>query len=200
MNLDESVFFLRHDDDEFYDRITVEVVPRYKTSSLSGDEWRISVRVQLWRKAAVVAERSWSKLEYALAGLHGWLQTLSDGGVPDGFDRSADQQKCHQPGCAEAGAVEVRLKGRYCQVNPHAGPHPPTFDYRRRFCARHARRGDCAFEDADANYERLKGPLAAPYTTDESPSIRVDVPLSSLDDLPQAIQDARARREAGDHA
>ena len=196
MNLHDSIFYLRHEDDEFYDRITIEVVPRYKTSGLSGDEWRVSTSVQLWRKGAVVAERRWSKLEYVLAGLHGWIQGLSDRALPEGFDLKADQQKCHQPGCGEPGLIEVRLKGRYCQVDPYAGPHRPNFDYRRRFCPRHARRGDSAFEDSDQNYERLSGPEVAPRVADERPSLRMDVSVASLDDLPQAIEQARRQAES----
>ena len=184
----DSVLYLRHEDDEFYDRITLEVVPRYKTSGLSGDEWRVSTRVQAWRKGVLIAERSWSKVEWAVACLPGWLLGLSDEGLGGrDFDAAADQQKCHQPGCPDPGIVEVRLKGRYCQVAPHAGPHPPTFDYRRRFCPRHARRGDCAFEDADANYEPLSGPAAAPVPQDNAPSVRFDVAAESVDDLVRQI-------------
>jgi len=189
LNLRDSIFYLRHRDDEFYDRIEVEVVPRYKTSGLSGDEWRVSTRVRLWRKNAVIAERTWGSLRYALEGLSGWVNDLGDQGIP-GFDVPADQQKCHQPSCGEPGDIELRLKGRYCDVDPHAGPHPPRFDYRRRFCPRHARRGDAAFEDADQNYELLSGPRAVPTPADESPAARVEIKVDSLDNLPGAIHDA----------
>ena len=49
----------RHRDDDYLDRITVQattgahlvgyVVPRYKTSGLSGDEWRVSARMEVRR-------------------------------------------------------------------------------------------------------------------------------------------------------
>lgn len=51
----------RLDDDEFYDEIRITTVPRFKTSELSGDEWRVSTHVVVLRKGRVVAEKSWSK-------------------------------------------------------------------------------------------------------------------------------------------
>ena len=46
----------RHHDDWYHDRVEVTagevsllavIVPRYKTSGLSGDEWRVSSRIQV---------------------------------------------------------------------------------------------------------------------------------------------------------
>ena len=34
--------FERHPDDEWYDEVRIVTVPRYKTSGLSGDEWRFT--------------------------------------------------------------------------------------------------------------------------------------------------------------
>lgn len=196
MGIESTVFYSRHDDDEFYDRIEIAVIPRYKMSGLSGDEWRVSAWIRVYRKGTLIAERGWSKLEYAVAALPGWLLTLSDAGLGgDVFDHKADNMKCHQPGCPEQGTIEYRLKGQYCQVAPHDGPHKPIFDYRRRFCQRHAERGDCGFEDSDANYEQLSGPQAVPHESDVSPSRRVDVHVDSIEDLPGAIEDVRKNLE-----
>src|SRR5207237_1236850 len=42
-------FYKRHEDDEWIDEIRVKVVPRYKTSGLSGKEWRAFCRKHLRR-------------------------------------------------------------------------------------------------------------------------------------------------------
>jgi hypothetical protein len=52
-------WYKRHSDDEWFDEFRIEgndapilraiIVPRYKTSDLSGDEWRISSQLQAWR-------------------------------------------------------------------------------------------------------------------------------------------------------
>ena len=46
-------------DAQAFDAVRITTVPRYKTSGLSGDEWRISAHVELLRKndaAPVVAQ------------------------------------------------------------------------------------------------------------------------------------------------
>jgi len=58
--------YKRHEDDDWIDEIKIVTVPRYKTSGMSGDEWRFSARVQLWRKGHLMFERSFSKLHYAI--------------------------------------------------------------------------------------------------------------------------------------
>ena len=50
-----------HHDDEWYDEVRITTVPRYKTSSLSGDEWRTSARIQILRKTA---SAPWSRIQY----------------------------------------------------------------------------------------------------------------------------------------
>lgn len=40
--LEKAMHYKRHPDFETYDRITIDTVERYKTSGLSGDEWRFS--------------------------------------------------------------------------------------------------------------------------------------------------------------
>lgn len=71
----------RHHDDDYWDRIIIQaatganfvayIQPRYKTSGLSGDEWRISahVEVRLHPRAEPIAARTFHRmrnvLEYA---------------------------------------------------------------------------------------------------------------------------------------
>lgn len=35
-------WYRRHHDDEVIDRVSIDCVPRFKVSGLSGDEWRVS--------------------------------------------------------------------------------------------------------------------------------------------------------------
>jgi len=44
-------------DAQAFDEVRITTVPRYKMSGLSGDEWRISGKIQLLRKGRVVAEK-----------------------------------------------------------------------------------------------------------------------------------------------
>jgi hypothetical protein len=79
----QSTNFKKHKDDEFFDRIDLIekrtgqplirliVVPRYKTSGLSGDEWRISGQIQInkgsrWEHF----DRHFLDLETATIGLY----------------------------------------------------------------------------------------------------------------------------------
>lgn len=51
---------------EAFDEIAMKVVPRFKTSGLSGDEWRTSVSVAFKFKGIVVYETSFRDMEAAL--------------------------------------------------------------------------------------------------------------------------------------
>jgi len=48
-------YALRPDANSF-DEIRIRTIPRYKTSGLSGDEWRISMVTEFLRKGKVVHE------------------------------------------------------------------------------------------------------------------------------------------------
>jgi hypothetical protein len=87
----------RHHDDDYWDCITVQardvslratIVPRYKTSGLSGDEWRISARLQVFAGQAgqaLVLERTFHRMrrltEHAPVFL--WREARTLLGVPD---------------------------------------------------------------------------------------------------------------------
>lgn len=146
-----------HPDDERFDAITVECVERWKESELSGDEWRFSYVVKLWRKGEVVKEKSWSRLAWAVEA----LPTFANHSYPaDGdFDREAWKRtgaKCDQPGCAEEPVVYYVRKKRYTRQGEELAPSE-YYDGKeyRKFCAKHKRRGDCGLDDADHNYEEI---------------------------------------------
>ena len=147
-----------HDDDERFDRVEIEVVPRYKTSGMSGDEWRVSARLTFYYKGRVAFQRSFGNMETACKAL-GWFEAAREYWNVDAFkDR---EELCFQPSCPERATVEYAMKKTY---DKHHGeviynneekrktPHGWIYDYRVRFCERHERRGDCGLNDADENY------------------------------------------------
>lgn len=195
--------FKRHDDDEWYDEIRISVVPRYKTSGLSGDEWRVSAKLEVFRKGVLLKERSFSKMHYAADFLPAVLHEMAD----EGFAGSHEpfERLCFQPGCKEEGTVEYRLRDEFY---PTYGDKMPKRewrgDVRRRFCERHALRGDCGLEDSDRNYELVfappgwKGNAQLGAAEAGSPSATAFVHVDNLDDLPEAINKARKHMKEQD--
>ena len=57
--------------DDTYDEIRMKIVPRYKTSGLSGDEWRTSVRIDFYFKGEIIKTTSTSNMQYAMLFLGG---------------------------------------------------------------------------------------------------------------------------------
>lgn len=138
-------------DAQGFDEVRIVTVPRFKTSGLSGDEWRISAKIQLLRKGRVAFEEGgFSDVRSAVTAL-GWFFLKA-------HDTSAyfagEGQICDQEGCTEIAAVAYRLKARFCR-DGHREEARGEF---RLFCQAHRERGDCSLEDSDSNYEEI--PLA----------------------------------------
>jgi len=156
------VYFKRHHDDEIVDDVRIVCVPRYKTSGLSGDEWRVSYRMTLSRKGTKLYERYYNSLSDAISHLPWVRRTMFEEpaeGVPeDAWPQRIERDRitCHQPGCAEFATVVYRLKAEY--ASDGEGPLPEAgIEHRVAFCARHSTRGNCGREDSDANYELVSG-------------------------------------------
>jgi hypothetical protein len=146
-------------DAQAFDEIRVITVPRYKTSGLSGDEWRIGALIQFLRKGEVKHEAFYTKMEYAIGAMqHEWGKAIEEGKACFGGEGDI----CDQEGCKEEAVVTYALKKKYC--NKCGNGTDATVEgfkdqrYIRRFCLRHSKRGDCALEDADNNYEILEAP------------------------------------------
>jgi hypothetical protein len=225
----------RHRDDDYCDRIEVNagdvallatIVPRYKTSHLSGDEWRVSARLQvavgstaadsrmvlergfgrmrdlekyasvfLWRecrallgvrdatltacrKGVVLTERKFDTFGEAALGMGWHIVTANEGerGVPwHHLSDEEERQHCQQVGCSEPPVNVYRLKKILYGDHPPETFMVPKYDFEGQYvcyCARHTTRGDCGFEDADANMVLVSGNgLAREHADDESPSI-----------------------------
>lgn len=148
-------FYPRLDKDEFVDEIRITTEPRFKTSDLSGDEWRTSTKVVALRKGRPVGERTWGRLTDALARVKAWVE--DDLLCPiDNPDLTNDL--CFQPGCPEPWTVEYRMTKRGCSSCGSVKDEDAEFyDYRRRFCQRHARRGDSNLGDMDDFYGPVDG-------------------------------------------
>lgn len=143
-------------DDEKYDKVTIEIVPRWKESELSGDEYRFSYVVKAWRKGEVLVTRSWSRLEWALMGLQYTLYIHIE---DEGFDHEAwerTRQLCDQPGCDDEPTVFYKRLKAYTKGGEELARQNRK-EY-RQFCTIHKYRGDCGFDDADANYEPMLDP------------------------------------------
>jgi len=155
----KRISYRAHPDWEGYDEITIKVVPRYKTSGLSGDEWRIHAVLTVKRKGEVVLERPFHDIERAMKYLP-WVvevEMVENGTHKRGlFGHYEDEYA--QPGCAEKPVNHYRLKKLYTKRGEGPLPDSDFTEYRRAFCARHSTRGDCGLEDADSNYELIDGP------------------------------------------
>lgn len=169
-----------HHDDEYYDGVILQILPRFKTSELSGDEWRVSCRITFMHKGMGVHVETFGDLRTAIAFLPSLLISSRESSkLPD-----TRLVRCSQPGCPNAPVAIYRLKMEY---SPNGSMNMlPTDELIRVFCSRHLDRGDCGLEDSNANYEVLEGPgpeKAQPQEGDASPSIFGGVidmtPLSS---------------------
>lgn len=166
-------FRSRLPDDRFIDRIEIETVPRFKTSGLSGDEWRTSVKMIAYRKGRVVLERTVGNIEYAqqlMATGDWWKEDGNSVGDPWMAD-----DLCDQPGCAEPWTVLYRRKSDGCGRCGAVKERTDTsFENYQAFCERHAHRGDSSLHDADDNYEPVIGAHPVEQVVrdeDESPSV-----------------------------
>jgi len=134
-------------DAQAFDEVRLVTKPRYKISGLSGDEWRISVEVQFYRKGKLQHTTSYSKMEYAC----GFLYAAYEEAISEGKAYFAgDGIHCDQEGCSKPCTVTYVRKKHFCQEgHEHL---PSELQMLRHFCEEHRVRGDCGLDDADANY------------------------------------------------
>lgn len=231
----------RHKDDSYWDELIIlsgpvvlhgTMVPRYKTSGLSGDEWRVHAQLVVKRAGNVVVNRGFHRMNDLLTHAPGfvyaerdrlldrqdearlvfkrkghslteqafptfgdaamgvyWHGIVANEGTRDApWNHLSDEQErghCQQVGCAAPPKNFYRLKKiLYGDHSPDTFL-VPKYDFEGQYvwyCARHTRRGDCGYEDADANLELVKGGgVARQHEEDESPSGLAVVDLSKDD-------------------
>ena len=136
-------------DAQAFDEIRIVTVPRYKMSGMSGDEWRISARVEFYRKGRKVYEDTGGRnIEMAAHLLsHTYLMAVDNA---NGYF-AGDGLTCDQEGCSQVATVTYRRKFQYCREGHKTDV--PAMSALRYFCDEHKTRGDCGLDDADANYE-----------------------------------------------
>jgi hypothetical protein len=152
--------YKRHRDDEIFDDIRIRVVPRYKTSGLSGDQWRVSAVTELFRKGTLIYSRAYHTIDDATKHLPWLLRTVLEQGndeIPNWVPQiKKDERLCHQPSCARPATVVYRLKTEFSDDGQFGPVVPQYHEIRRAFCDEHKQRGDCGREDNDDNYEPVE--------------------------------------------
>jgi hypothetical protein len=148
-----------------FDEVTIRTVPRYKTSSLSGDEWRFSAVGEIKYKGRLVWEDTHSSVPEMLAEAARVVHS-------EGFAPPITDDLCDQEGCAEPWVNVYKIKKQYCAHCGH-GEEPYTDELVRKFCVRHSQRGNCSREDSQENYETVTGetPIATTRAEDERPAV-----------------------------
>ncbi len=139
-------------DAQAFDEVRILTVPRYKTSGMSGDEWRISASIQFFRKGNLVHQTSASNIQnacYLVGAEH--MRACDDAKGYFG----GESELCDQEGCSQIATVTYLLKKEFCRQGHSSDTGGPTI---RMFCEKHKTRGDCGLEDADHNYEAIESP------------------------------------------
>jgi hypothetical protein len=141
---------------ESFDRIELDIVDRFKISSLSGDEWRHYVRIRFYFKGEVVYEAGYRDMRTAIMLLGSdWIRNQEP--IPPRIIE-LERTKCDQPGCCADAVSVYRLRQEFSERGESLDPTDSSATTYRRFCKRHLRRGDCSREDCDNNYEVSSGP------------------------------------------
>ncbi len=171
MTEDRPMCHKRHRDWERFDAVQIEAIPRYKTSGLSGDEWRVGYRVRLFYGGVLVHEFWRTKLHYAVSHLPAEMDKVGDGAIPDEIlDR--EKTKCDQQGCARDAETKLELVDLFSSQGEKLDREEKHFSYWRKFCPWHLRRGDGGREDSDRNYRHISGLTEPnPRSDDEAPSL-----------------------------
>jgi hypothetical protein len=151
--LNKRLYHRRHHDWEAFDEVRIRTVDRYKTSELSGDEWRISAVVEFWFKGHVVFSKSFRNVKQAALHLTSLMDDNSSP-IPD-VVLEMEKTMCDQPGCGNLARRQYKFKRIYDSGGHLIDAGDVHLDYYTKFCERHKRRGDGGREDNDDNYEEV---------------------------------------------
>jgi hypothetical protein len=146
----EKLWHKRLTDFEPFDKITFEIVPRYKESGLSGDEWRQHVEVTFWFKGHEVHSFGCRNMESASMMLgHHLINAACP--IPDKVI-DVEKDMCDQPSCVQPPVYRYILKEEFSRSGEKLDSKNGCGRHYRQFCERHRKRGDCGREDSDQNY------------------------------------------------
>lgn len=154
-SLNEQLERARPPNGQLFDEVSIRTVPRYKTSQLSGDEWRIRAVVEIKYKGIVLHEQQFQNAQDAALFLSSCVNNVQDKFIA----RDQFMGFCDQEGCSEMVVNTYKLKDVTCNRCDQVLQH---FEMNkcRRFCENHSRRGNCGIGDADSNYILVDGPGA----------------------------------------
>jgi len=147
-----------------FDEVRIKTVPRYKTSDLSGSEWRFSAETTLLYKGKVLSQDSYRDVAQAINDV---------AGLSNRYGHPYDQEEskyCDQEGCAEPATVKLQAVSETCDHCGHDDTSKAFPLGYRMFCGAHSTRGDCSLNDNDANYQVVEGQVQAPDPAAESQS------------------------------
>lgn len=159
----------RHRDRQLFDEVSIRTVPRFKTSILSGNEWRMNAGIEFKRKGQILYTEHAGNAAHAASRLTEITRTSEFQEAVQKLDVSA---LCDQEGCSEPWTRKYKLKKTYC----HGCAKPSEFYEQERtrsvdvacFCDRHSDRGDASYEDSNDNYEMDDAMPVPPRPEDKS--------------------------------
>lgn len=155
---------------EPFDEMRFKVIPRYKTSGLSGDEWRQHVQVEFLHKGKVVHEAGFRDMATALRHAPVEMDKATCP-IPEEVIK-LERGLCDQPSCQLPPIGRLAIKRETSDRGDWLDPAHAYGRKYRQFCSVHIQRGDCSREDCDDNYEPLDSATASASTNvQESPSI-----------------------------
>lgn len=148
---------LRLPEYQFFDDIRLKASSRWRDSDMSGSEWRSGILIEFLFKGEVMATCGARDMQAAAAILaYRLLDNGTDLEVNRGKHMALEAACCDQPGCAKPWTVIAWLRQRYTKRAEPIPPSPPERFF-RRFCDDHEDRGeDAGYEDADANYDKVR--------------------------------------------
>lgn len=143
-------------DAQAFDEVRIVTVPRFKTSGLSGNEWRISARIDFYRNGVKVHEAEpYRNVETALDFAKAeWHRAIDNG---NGLF-AGDSDFCDQEGCSDK-RTETFVLGKLVCKSCSSEKEALLGQEYRKFCQIHAERGDSDLEDNDKNYTKEKRKL-----------------------------------------
>lgn len=160
----------RHSDWEHFDHVEFKIVPRYKTSFMSGDEWRQHVEVTFSFKGEVIHSCGFRDMATAFHMAYGDFQRTNEA-INDKVREMECRGYCDQPSCKNKAVSRLKIKREFGDRGEILDQSHVYGESYRQFCAVHIQRGDCSREDCDDNYEVISGPGPdASTNVQESPS------------------------------
>ena len=163
-----KLFHRRLPDFEIYDEINLKVIPRYKTSELSGDEWRQSIHIDFMFKGMLVKTEICRDMKTAIMLLGSYY--LKEFAIPKEV-LAIEKESCDQPSCPKKAIGRLKLKKLTDSTGDWLDMKEQYAEYYRQFCSEHIQRGDCGREDTDDNYTPMDTASSTDSTNKErSPS------------------------------